>query len=187
VPRIGATSDDVPRRPVVNVEQQSARIVESESAPAPAVVSDGGGLGPTKGPGSAAHRATRWEEYQARGGSWSRERWENVYEQNLGRANRANQAADTYHKSLGWGRREVTVDVEGVSRRLDIADEATFRGREIKTGYQSATQENLWEIQRDQILREKGWDIQWRLAGPASRQLREALGKAQLPFTGGTR
>jgi len=138
-------------------------------------------------PGSAAHRAARWEEYQARGGGWSRERWSNVYEQNMGRATRANEAADVYHEGLGWGRREVTVDVEGVPRRLDIADEATFRGREVKTGYQSATQENLWEIQRDQILREKGWDIQWRFEGRASRQLREALGKAGLPYTGGTR
>ena len=105
----------------------------------------------------------------------------------MGRAARANTAADAYHEALGWGRREVTVDVEGVPRRLDIADEATLRGREIKTGYQSATQENLWEIQRDEILREKGWDIQWRFEGSASRQLRQALDKAGIPYSGGSK
>jgi hypothetical protein len=105
----------------------------------------------------------------------------------MGRAARANKAADAYHESLGWGRREVTVDVEGVPRRLDIADEESLRGREVKTGYQSATQENLWEIQRDAILREKGWDIQWRFEGRASRQLRETLDKAGIPYAGGTR
>jgi hypothetical protein len=119
-------------------------------------------------PGTPAHRAARWQEYQARGGDWSYERWTRVYEENLERAKRAHKAADDYHRTLGWGRREVTVDVEGVPRRLDIADEATLRAREVKTGYQSATQENLWEIQRDQILREKGWDLEWYFEGTAN-------------------
>ena len=98
------------------------------------------------------------------------------------RATLANQRADAYQKTLGWGQREVTVDVEGVARRLDIADAQTMRGREVKTGYQTATQENLWEIQRDQILRESGWDIQWHIEGRASKQLREALEEAGLPY-----
>jgi RHS repeat-associated protein len=140
---------------------------------------------PISGPGSPAHKATRWQEYQDRGGDWSYQRWSNVYEQNIAQALRAHAAVDAYHETLGWGRREVTLDVEGIPRRLDIADKATFRGREVKTGAQYATQENLWEIQRDQILRDKGWDIQWHFEGTVSKPLRDALNKAGIPYTGG--
>ena len=85
------------------------------------------------------------------------------------------------------GRRELTVDVEGVLRRLDIGDDLTFRAREVKTGYQSLTQENHWEIVRDQILREKGWDLRWHFDGYATPELRKALEQAGIPYTGGTR
>src|SRR5262249_21006368 len=105
--------------------------------------------------GSAEHKATRWSEYQARGGEWEYERWSNVYESNMKQATKANAAMDAYQKELGWGQREVTVEVEGVERRLDIGDESTMRGVEHKTGYQTATQANRWEVLRDQILREK--------------------------------
>jgi hypothetical protein len=136
-------------------------------------------------PGSVEHKAARWEAYKARGGKWDYEHWSNIYERNMLRASRANQAADAFHEKLGWGRREVTVDVEGVPRRLDIADPATQKGWEIKTGRQYATQENLWEVQRDQILREEGWDIRWHFEGRASKPLIKALNEAGIPHTGG--
>jgi RHS repeat-associated protein len=133
------------------------------------------------GPGSAAHKAARWEEYQARGGQWGYDRWSQVYEQNMVRARVANQAADAYHQKLGWGEREVTVDVEGVPRKLDIADVARRRGAEHKTGYQTATQENLWEIERDRILTEQGWEMRWQFDGTASKPLKKALDEAKIP------
>jgi hypothetical protein len=103
------------------------------------------------------------------------------------RATEANAVVDAYHQRLGWGTREATIDVEGVPRRLDIADAATRRAREVKSGYQSLTQEIQWEILRDQILREKGWDLRWHFDGYATPQLRSALEKAGIPFTGGTK
>jgi RHS repeat-associated protein len=135
--------------------------------------------------GSQAHKAQRWQGYQDRGGAWSYERWSNVYEQNMKQANLANEAMDAYHEKLGWGQRELTVDVEGVSRRLDIGDKATMRGIEHKTGYQSKTTDNMWEIQRDSILREQGWDIKWHFEGQASKPLLKALDDAGIPYTGG--
>jgi len=99
----------------------------------------------------------------------------------MGRARAANQATDAYQERLGWGTREVVVDVEGVPRKLDIGDVARRRGVEHKTGYQTATQQNLWEIQRDQILREQGWDIRWHLDGRASKPLIQALDEAGIP------
>ncbi len=70
----------------------------------------------------------------------------------------------------------MTVDVEGVPRRLDIADEAALRGIEHKTGKQSLTQDNKWEVARDEILVQKGgWDITWVFEGTASKPLLAAL------------
>ena len=138
-------------------------------------------------PGSPEHRAQRWAEYQARNGELTYEQWSRVYEKNMTRATQANAVVDAYHQRLGWGRREVTIDVEGVPRRLDIADAATRRAREVKGGYQSLRPETQWEILRDQILREKGWDVRWHFDGYATPQLRSALEKAGIPFTGGTK
>jgi len=138
-------------------------------------------------PGSPEHRAQRWADYQARNGELTYEQWSRVYEKNMTRATQANAVVEAYHQRLGWGRREITIDVEGVPRKLDIADAATRRAREVKSGYQSLTQETHWEILRDQILREKGWDVRWHFDGYATPQLRGALEKAGILFTGGTK
>ena len=137
--------------------------------------------------GSPEHKAQRWAEYEARNGELTYEQWNRVYEWNMTRATKANAVVDAYHQRLGWGRREVTIDVEGVPRRLDIADAAARRAREVKGGYQSLKPETQWEILRDQILREKGWDVRWHFDGYATPQLRGALERAGIPFTGGTK
>ncbi len=72
----------------------------------------------------------------------------------------------------------MTVDVDGVARRLDIADPATSVGFEYKTGYQTATAENLSELSRDAILVKRGWSITWVFEGTASAPLLKALDDA---------
>jgi hypothetical protein len=138
--------------------------------------------GPAPGePGSPEHKAMRWAEYQDRTAPdkrWSYDRWSKTYDQNMQRAIRANNAADAYREKIGWGEREVTVDVEGVPRRLDIADEAALRGVEYKTGAQSLTEDNAWEITRDEILVKQGWSIDWVFEQEPSAPLRSALDKA---------
>lgn len=96
-------------------------------------------------------KAQRWEEYQQRGGEWDYERWSNTYDAAIQNANKGNAAADAYLDDLGWGKREVTVDVElngkTVNRRLDIADPKTQRGVEVKSGdYFSRTEDIMYEI-----------------------------------------
>ena len=59
------------------------------------------------------------------------------------------------------------------------------RGVEHKTGYQTATQETLWEITRDQILIEQGWSIRWHFKGTVSEPLLKALRDAGIPYTVG--
>lgn len=136
-------------------------------------------------PGSAEHKAAAWKAYRERGGEWNYERWGNVYERNMVRARVANKVVDDYHATLGWGRREVTVDAGGQARRLDIADVATRRGVEVKSGYTTLNEEIRSEIARDALLRGQGWDIRWHFDGKASKPLREALNKLGIPYTGG--
>lgn len=137
-------------------------------------------------PGSDNHKAERWQQYQERGGEWNYERWSNVYESNMSKAREAHKAVDDYHKTLGWGKREQTVDtvVDGEvhARRLDIADIGDLRGIEFKTGYQTANQANLWEIRRDASLVDSGWDIEWFFAEQPSKPLIESLESAGINY-----
>jgi hypothetical protein len=114
---------------------------------------------------AAQKKAERWAEYQERNGIWSYSRWSSTYDANQERAKKAGEAVNDYRAQLGWGQTEVTIDVEVdgvvVKRRLDIADIATNRGVEVKTGYQYLTAENLWEVKRDEQLVKQGIDIQW--------------------------
>ncbi len=139
---------------------------------------------PSSGPGSAAHKAQRWNEYQERGGSWDYDRWSKTYDNNMQRAAGAHSVADAYRDELGWGEREVTVDVEGVPRRLDIADVASQRGVEVKSGYQTLNQSNQWELLRDQTLVEQGWDMEWHFNDSASGPLLDGLRNAGIRTTG---
>lgn len=138
--------------------------------------------------GTPEHKASAWEEYQARGGEWDYNRWSKTYEANMQNANRGNAAADNYHSELGWGAREQTVKVningQTVNRRLDIADVDAKMGVEVKSGnYFSRTQEIMSEIERDKELVRQGWDIEWRIEGDASQPLLDELRNAGINVT----
>ncbi|WP_293305100.1 hypothetical protein, partial [Pedobacter sp. UBA5917] len=135
-------------------------------------------------PGTPEHKLARWEEYQKNGGKWDYDRWSKTYDANLLNAKNGNAAADAYHQELGWGKREVTVDVDGQARRLDIADVDEMRGVEVKSGnYFSRTEEIRSEIARDKKLVEQGWDIEWRIEGGASQPLLDDLKEAGITVT----
>jgi hypothetical protein len=126
-------------------------------------------------PGSDAHKAQRWKEYK---GDWEYKRWENVYYSNMQKAKKANAAVKAYQEKLGWGKTEVTVRLdEETVRRLDIADVDSDpkRGIEHKTGYISASEAILWEVERDAMLVKAGWKITWYFEGVASGPLIGAL------------
>lgn len=92
---------------------------------------------------------------------------------------------------IGWGESEVRVTVNGETRVLDIADESTQRAIEHKTrtsdgpraGYFTATEEIRWEIERDALLVEQGWDITWVFEdATASEPLLERLREAGIRY-----
>ena len=86
---------------------------------------------------------------------------------------------NAYRADVGWGQREVTVsitvDAKSYARRLEIADGETQQGVEYKTGCQSATKDNLWEVERDAALVKSGWDIQWVFRDEVSAPLKKSL------------
>lgn len=129
-------------------------------------------------PGSPEHKTAAWAEYQARGGQWAYEHWERVYEQNMVRARQAHELVNTYHEHLGWGEREVRLNVGGRTRILDIADVTQQRGIEYKTGYVYKSPENAQQIELDAKLVQDGWDMTWVIDGFASEPVREALTEA---------
>lgn len=139
-------------------------------------------------PGSPQHKAARWQEYQARTGGkgWKYERWSKVYDRNMVRAVRARAAEAAYHQKLGWGELSGNKPgpvVEGVERRFDISDIPSSKGVEVKTGKIYLTQEIAWEILRDKILVEQGWDIEWHFDTRPSNPLLAALQDAKIKVT----
>lgn len=132
--------------------------------------------------GSKRHRELRWEMYQLVGGELPYDTWSKVYEKNVAKATKANEIVKAEHERLGWGKSEVTLDVDGEERRLDIADRRGRRGIEVKayeSGYITASEEIVSEVNRDAKLVKRGWRIKWVLidtepSGPLLEKLLKA-------------
>jgi hypothetical protein len=141
-------------------------------------------------PGSAEHKAAAWDAYsQRQNDGWDYERWSKTYEQNQVRAAHAREAEIAYQREIGWGtvqgaQQSMIIDGLPTSRRLDIVDENTRRGVEVKTGYQSATADNVWELRRDAELVSKGWEIEWVFTDTRpSQPLLDRLAEAGIKVT----
>jgi hypothetical protein len=128
-------------------------------------------------PGSAEHKAARWEKYQQQHpeSKMTYEEWSNRYDANIKNANKGNTAADEYQSKIGWGDREVRMkfDENGnpievkkgqETRNLDIADAEGKKAVEVKD-YSSKKVPYNSEIQSelafDKELAKKGWDVEW--------------------------
>ena len=143
-------------------------------------------------PGTLEHKALRWQEYETKNltnpKKLSYETWSKIYDVNMQQANKSNIAVKAYQEKLGWGKTEVTVEVEpGVNRRLDIADVTAKKAVEHKTGYTSLDEDIKWEVARDKKLVDKGWKITWHFEGTASKPLVEALKAARINITYGNK
>jgi hypothetical protein len=116
-------------------------------------------------PGTDSHKKLRWEMYQLVGGDLPYTTWEKVYAANVERAKKANASVVAEQKRLGWGNTEQTVPTgRNEVRRLDIADIEAKKGVEVKTyetGRIFASEDIVFEVQRDAKLVKRGWDITW--------------------------
>ena len=136
-------------------------------------------------PGTPEHKQARWKEYQENPNNknkWDYERWSKVYDANITKAKHANSRRDAYHKEIGWGKTEQTVQVRVngtlYTRRHDIADIPNKKAVEHKTGKQYLTEDIRWELARDRQLVKDGWKIEWAFEGTASKPLLNALKEA---------
>ena len=119
-------------------------------------------------PGSEKHSETRWEMYQLTGGTWEYPHWKSVYDAAVKNAPRANKIVEAERVRLGWTKSsaEVTIEMpQGADRRLDLANEATREGAEVKA-YGSGTvplnTDNIAEADRDAMLVDRRrWKITW--------------------------
>ena len=140
-------------------------------------------------PGTPEHKQMRWEEYQENGGKLDYDSWSKKYDVCMQNAAKGNAAADAYMEDVGWGKREVTAEAslsngDKVSRRLDIADAATQRGIEVKSGNYFSLDKNIaYEVERDAALVQDGWSIEWHIDGKASQPLLDALKEAGITKT----
>ncbi|AYB29170.1 hypothetical protein [Chryseolinea soli] len=131
------------------------------------------------------HKAERWAQYKEEKGNTGLDfkSWSNVYDGNIKKASAAKKGVDDYFASVGWGRREVTIDVNGQMRRLDIADEGDLKGIEFKEyseGKVYATEMVRKEVELDSLLVDTGgWELEWIFkncepSGPLKKLLEEA-------------
>jgi hypothetical protein len=118
-------------------------------------------------PNTLEHKAERWAQYKVRLGNNAIDysAWSNLYNSNMTKATRAHQAADGVMASIGWGKREVTVQAGSYTRRMDIADVGLKKGVEVKsyeTGKVYATQAIKSELNADKYLIDNSfWQIEW--------------------------
>lgn len=133
--------------------------------------------------GTPGHMHLRWLRYKGEGGTWDYGRWSATYTRNMQHAIRGNASADDFFKQLGWGRREVTVNLGGsVTRRLDIGDVQTQRGLEYKSGDVYADAFVRSEIARDAQLVKGGWQVEWVFQGHASGPVIDLLEAAGIDY-----
>jgi hypothetical protein len=127
-------------------------------------------------PGTPEHKSARWMDYQNRYHGQpplDYSKWSNVYDANMINAKLGNAAADAYHQIIGWGEREVAIEVSpGINRILDIADVRTQRAIEYKTGYRSNDEFLRGQYYADALLVQDGWDITWVFEISTSQQTR---------------
>jgi hypothetical protein len=88
-----------------------------------------------------------------------------------------------------WPDYEATVDVDGngTQRRLDIAnvqEKRAIEHKQYESGRVNNTEDISWEVERDAMLVDDGWQIEWVFEGTEpSRPLREALEQAGITIT----
>jgi len=146
--------------------------------------------------GTPEHKEARWEAYQKKQKRNNKkiksyEEWSNRYEANMKNPGKGNAARDAYHAKIGWGKKEVPMNIDENgnpievkkgqdARNLDIADVEAKKAVEVKdyesqeVGY--SDKKIKAEVAFDKKLVEKGWDIEWVFTdkGP-SEPLKAAL------------
>lgn len=131
-------------------------------------------------PGSPAHKADRWQKYQARGGKKSYEQWSRQYDVNMRNYQHGAQREAAYREAMGAG--DGTVKTSLTNRQVDILKADEMYAGQLKTGPVSLTKENALAIQKDAELVRDGWTVEHILEKGASKPYLEALKSAGIDY-----
>ncbi len=136
------------------------------------------------GPGSAAHKAQRWAEYQQIEGKWSYERWSKQYDINMNNVKNGLSREALYREALGGENRIIKTPFG--KRQIDsfVSDEGLIT--QIKTGYEYLTTKgrlaNTLAIMRDSWLAQRGYIVEWVLEKGGSAPLLKALENSGIKY-----
>lgn len=131
-------------------------------------------------PGSAEHKAARWQEYQARGGKWDYERWSKQYEVNMQNPRVGLAREQAYREAMGG--ENVIVETPRTNRQIDIFKAEDDYMGQVKTGKEYLTRDNIEAIKKDATLVEQGYKVEYILEKGASEPFLEALRDAGISY-----
>jgi len=143
------------------------------------------GKGSDKGlaPGSAEHKADRWERYKKRGGSKEYEQWSKQYDVNMQNYKYGLQREVDYRSAMNA--KEGTLSTPLGNRQIDILKADEMYAGQLKTGPVSLTKENILAIKKDRELVKQGWEVEHILEKGASRPYLNALDEANIIYKTG--
>lgn len=131
-------------------------------------------------PGSAEHKADRWEKYQERGGTKEYDEWSKQYDTNINNQKFGAAREESYRIAMDAD--EATIKTPLTQRQIDIYKSEEMYAGQLKTGPVSLTSENALAIQKDAELVKQGWQVEHILEKGASKPYLEALDKAGIGY-----
>jgi len=131
-------------------------------------------------PGSAEHKADRWQRYQDRGGKKSYDQWSKQYDTNMRNYQHGLAREAEYREAMNAT--EGTVKTPLTNRQIDILKADEMYAGQLKTGPVSLTKENALAIQKDAELVKRGWQVEHILEQGASKPYIEALERAGVDY-----
>ncbi|WP_252513667.1 hemagglutinin repeat-containing protein [Xanthomonas arboricola] len=143
-------------------------------------------------PGSAEHKAQRWEDYQARNSgndkSWDYERWSKQYDVNMQNSSGPLTREAEYRAAIGGENRVIQTPYG--PRQIDAFVDDSKLLVQVKTGPESLTtinsklgaRSNEMAIKKDAYLVQNGYQVEWILEAGASKPLLNALENAGIKY-----
>ena len=131
-------------------------------------------------PGSAEHKADRWQRYQDRGGKKSYDQWSKQYDTNMQNYQHGLARESQYREAMGAD--QGTIKTPLSNRQIDILKADEMYAGQLKTGPVSLTKENIIAIQKDAELVKQGWTVEHILEQGASKPYLKALDEAGILY-----
>jgi hypothetical protein len=141
-----------------------------------------GGVAPTSKfvAGTAKHKAQRWADYQARGGTWGPERWGKQYDTNMRNVKVGLQREAAYRAAMGGV--STSKKTPFTLRQIDVYKASSAYMGQIKSGRVSLSKQAVIDIKKDAHFVDLGFKVEYILEKGASKQFLKALNEAGISY-----